>query len=120
MRFKIIGTQLFQKVGRRHRRGYRRIKKKYNEAVNALTEKIVAVNVLTEKINNIGGYNSMLSAYVKICFAQQVSAYKDIKEYGERAIAAITKELIQIKKRAVQNKLVIKAIGHETLSDDDK
>ena len=85
-----------------------------------MKEKIVAVNVLTEKIDNIGRYNSMLSAYVKICFAQQVSAYIGIKDYGELAIAAITKELIQLEKRAVQNKLVIKAISHETLSDDDK
>ena len=31
----------------------------------------------------------MLSACVNMCFAQQVSAYKGIKEYDERAIAVI-------------------------------
>ena len=39
MRCKITGTQLYQKVGRRNRRGYRRIKEKYNQAVNALTKR---------------------------------------------------------------------------------
>ena len=47
----------------------------------------------SKQTNNTGGYSSMLSTCVNVCFAQQVSAYKGIKEYGERAIAAMTKEL---------------------------
>ena len=97
-------------MGRRNRRGYRRIKEIYNQAVNALTK----------KIDNTGGYKSMLSACVNTCFAQQVSAYKGIKEYGERAIVVMTKELIQLDKGAVRNKPVIEAISYETLTDDDK
>ena len=47
-------------------------------------------------------------------------AYKGIQEYGELVIAAVTKELIQLDKGAVQNKPVIKAVSYETLTDDDK
>ena len=61
----------------------------------------------------------MLSTCVNVCFAQQVSAYKGIKEYGERAIAAMTKELIQLDEGAVKNKPVIEAIDYETLTDGD-
>ena len=59
----------------------------------------------------------MLSACVNMCFAQQVSAYKGIKEYDERAIAVMTKEVIQHDKRAVQNKPVI---SYEALTDERK
>ena len=62
----------------------------------------------------------MLSACVNMCFAQQVSAYKGIKEYDERAIAVMTKEVIQHDKRAVQNKPVIEAISYEALTDERK
>ena len=71
-------------------------------------------------MNNTGGYSSMLSTCVNVCFAQQVSAYKGIKEYGERAITAMTKELIQLDEGAVKNKPVIEAIDYNTLTDGDK
>jgi len=62
----------------------------------------------------------MLSNCVNVCFAQQVSAYKGIKEYGEREIAAMTKELIQLDEGAVKNKPVIAAIDYNTLIDGEK
>ena len=46
--------------------------------------------------------------------------YKGIKEYGERAIAAMTKELIQLDEGAVKDKPVIEAIDYNTLTDGDK
>ena len=50
----------------------------------------------------------MLFACVNTCFAQQVSAYKGIKKYGERAIVEMTKEPIHLDKEEIQNKMVIK------------
>ena len=119
MRKQITGTQLFQKHGRRNRRGYRLLKKKYNKASIALSEQLNNTGGI-EQINNTGGYSSMLSNCVNVCFAQQVSAYKGIKEYGERAIAAMTKELIQLDEGAVKNKPVIEAIDYNTLTDGEK
>jgi len=49
-----------------------------------------------------------------------MSASKGFKEYDERAVIAMMKELIQLDKGAVQKKSVIKAISYETLTDDDK
>ena len=80
MRQQITGTQLFQKHGRRNRRGYRLLKKKYNKASIALSEQLNNTGGI-EQINNTGGYSSMLSNCVNVCFAQQVSAHKGIKEY---------------------------------------
>ena len=106
----IAGTQLFQKEAGRYRRGYRILKKKYNKASE----------IITKEGTYTGENNSVLSACVNACFAQQVSAYKGIKQYGERAIAAMTKELIQLDKGAVQNKPVIQVIDHTVLTNDDK
>ena len=74
------------------------------------------VHSLTEQVDNTGGYNSMLSTCVNTCFAQQESLYKGIKEYGECVIAAMTKELLQLNKGAVQDKPVIRAISYDTKS----
>ena len=61
-----------------------------------------------------------MSKCINTCFAQQFSAYKGIKEYGERAIAAMTKELMQLDRGAVKDKPVIEAISHDILTDEDK
>ena len=60
-----------------------------------------------------------MSKCINTCFAQQFSAYKGIKEYGERAIAAMTKELMQLDRGSVKDKPVIEAISHDIITDED-
>mgnify|MGYP000939170828 CR=1 FL=1 len=107
---KNIGTQYFQKIGGKWSRGYRKLKKKY----------ITASEVIQQQSLDKNGYSSRFSTCVNACFAQQISAYKGFKEYGEKAVAAMMKELIQLDRGAVENKPVIKPISYDKLSDEDK
>ena len=59
---------------------------------------------MTKEVNN----TLMLSTCVN---AQQVSVDNGVKEYGEWAIAAMTKELVQMDKRSFKNKPVIEDIN---------
>ena len=105
-----IGTQCFQRKGRGWSRGFRRLKQKYIGAVNLMTRDKL------NKHNNTSEYSACINA----CFAQQVSANKGFKEYGERAVAAMMKELIQLDKGAVKDKPVIEAIEYNKISEEER
>ena len=64
-------------------------------------------DALTKEVKN----TLMLSTCVNAYFAQQVSIDNGVKEYGEWAIAAMTKELVQMDKRSFKNKPVIEDIN---------
>ena len=57
---------------------------------------------------------------LQVVFAQQMSAKKGIKIYGERAIAAIMKEFTQSDKGAVPGKPVIQPVHAYTLTSEMK
>ena len=62
----------------------------------------------------------MLSACVSTCFAQQMSVKKGFKEFGERAIAAVMKELIQLDQGPVPGKPVVTEINPDTIPEVEK
>ena len=98
--YKNIGTQCFQRNGRGWSRNFRRLKKKY----------INAAEKLFGDTNEDSDINKKYNACVTTCFTQQFSATKGFKEYGERAVAAMMKELVQLDKGAIEGKSVIEAI----------
>ena len=107
---KNIGTQYFQRKGRGWSREFRRLRKKYIGAAEKLfgdTDKSIGLNE---------EYNTCIHA----CFAQQFSANKGFKEFGERAVTAMMKELIQLDKGAIEGKPVIEAIEYGSLSKEVK
>ena len=75
---------------------------------------------MNSDLNTVHRQESELAVCVNTCFTQRMSAYKGFKEFGERAVTAMMKELIQLDKGAVPNKPVIKGIDYQSLTDDDK
>ena len=72
---------------------------------------VQAASFLAQQCKHDRGYQTEFSICVNACFAQQMSAYKGFKEFGERAVAAMMKELIQPDKGAVPGKLVVIGIN---------
>ena len=107
---KNIGTQCFQRKGRGYSREFRRLRKKYINAAEVL------FGDSKNDTRNIDEYK----ACVNTCFAQQFSANKGFKEYGERAVTAMMKELVQLDKGAIEGKPVIEAIDYESISKDER
>ena len=87
------------------------LKSKYAEAASFLARK--------HKLE-APSEQSFFSKCVNICFSQQMSAYKGIKEFGERAIEAMFKELVQLDQGAVHGKPVVTEIDPDMLSDEEK
>ena len=73
---KNIGTKVFQRKGRGWSRGFRRLRQKYIEAA----EKISSDDKKGKD------YKIEYSTCINTCFAQQVSANKGFREYGEKAV----------------------------------
>ena len=86
------------------------MKQKYIGAAKLITRDKLSEHESTSK------YATCINA----CFAQQVSANKGFKEYGERAVAAMMKELIQLDKGAVKDKPVIEAIEYDSISEVER
>ena len=90
------------------------MKSKYVEAASFLAKKITPDQKQARELE------IHFSKCVNVCFSQQMSAYKGFKEFGERAVAVMLKELKQLEHGAVPGKPVVTEIDPDSLTDEDK
>ena len=92
------------------------MKKKRMERV----KKKVILTTLQKKSRYMTGSDDLMQRAVGIIMAQQMSAKKGIKKFGERAIAAIMKEFAQLDQGAFPGKPVVEPADANLLSPADK
>ena len=84
------------------------------------TKKQVTLTMLKKKKNIITNQQEMMNKTLQFVFAQQMSAKKGIKQYGERAVAAILKEFTQLHNGAVPGKPVVEPVDVLVLTSEEK
>lgn len=82
----------------------------------------VRITLLMKKARKsaVNGISFLQLAVQSVFLSAQVSARKGIKEYGDRAIAAIIKECIQLEQGAFPNKPVVEPIYEHELTAVEK
>ena len=75
---------------------------------------------MSNKIKKPERYEDEFTACFNECFSQQMSAHRGFKEFGERAVVAMIKELKQLDQGAVQGNPVVEEVDPDTLSKEDK
>ena len=86
----------------------------------ARTKKKVVLTMLKRRSNYITQNGDIMQKAIGIIFAQQMSAKKGIKKFGEKAIAALMKEFSQLDQGAFPGKPVIQPTYSEKLTTEER
>ena len=84
------------------------------------SKKAVALTMMKKKATYVKGENNLMNKAVGIILAQQMSAKRGIKLFGEKAISAIIKEFTQLDQGAFPGKPVVHPLNAHELSIEEK
>ena len=84
------------------------------------SKKAVALTMMKKKATYVKGENNLMNKAVGIILAQQMSAKRGIKLFGEKAISAIIKEFTQLDQGAFPGKPVVQPLNAHELSIEEK